>query len=153
MANSSTKVRLQTPIRLMYGFSYPAKTEFTFVTSGVLTLSEKERERHRVYFTGSCRYHPSDRPEASIKRTPHTHLWPCYCGVTLMCGRAEGVDGSGAKDDFIRDWSKPAPWRGGSYWSRAADSWLLTQVSSLSPRSSDQTQPGGNEERLPVVTL
>ncbi len=42
----------------------------------VLMLSGLE-QRHKVYFTGSCRYHPSDKTEASIKSTSHAHLRQC----------------------------------------------------------------------------
>ena len=34
-------------------------------------------ERRKVYFAGSCRYHPSDETEASIKSASHAHLRQC----------------------------------------------------------------------------
>lgn len=78
MANSSTKVCLQSLIRLMYSLSDSACTELAFVTNSVLTLSEpNQRHIKFIHFTGSCQYHPSDRTEASIKHASHAHLRQC----------------------------------------------------------------------------
>lgn len=68
MANGSTKVCLQSPTSLM--FSY-----LTLLTQNLFLYkwcpNANRATTDKVYFTGSCRYHPSNKTEASIKSTSH----------------------------------------------------------------------------------
>lgn len=91
MANSSTRVCLQSLIRLMYSLSYPAQTELAFVTNGVLMLSGQEQRDIKFILQGvvgtthlTRERHPSNPPPTLMCDNALS-----FSGITFICGAAE----------------------------------------------------------------